>query len=318
MGDMDQPDGGGDVTLLLALAVTRWIHFTSCFLLFGSAFFWFYVDGAFGGARRATEILLRAAAIVAAISGVAWLAEIVANMADGFAKVFDPDTLRLFFTQTIFGPVAALRLVLLAAAFVLAPLPGRNRLWLSAILHVGALLLIDQAWLGHAGEGSGLRAAAMISTYCVHVLAAATWVGGLPPLLFALWELRWANDGAHREARRAMLIRFSTVGMIVVLAVILTGALNAGFRTGLLAEHATWSGTWGEYGKILIIKASLVATMLVFACYNRFIAMPRLRAVQGDDTALASALRRSVAAELFLGALVLAAAAVLGMTPPPN
>jgi putative copper resistance protein D len=58
--------------------------------------------------------------------------------------------------------------------------------------------------------------------------------------------------------------------------------------------------------------------MLVLASYNRFIAMPRLRKRLGDDPAQASGLRRNVGTEVFFGALVLAAAAVLGMTPPPN
>jgi putative copper resistance protein D len=314
---MDPPDSA-DSTIFWALAVTRWVHFASCFVLFGSAFFWFYADGPFLRARRATNILLRATAIVAALSGVAWLAEIIANMADGFSKVFEADTLRLFFTQTIFEPIAALRLVLLAAALLLAALPDRNRLWLFAMLCVGALLLIDQAWLGHAGEGSGLRAVAMISAYCIHVLAAATWVGGLPPLFLALWELRGQKSDADRMTRHRMLTRFSSVGLFAVGAVVITGALNAGFRTGLLAGNANWSGNWGSYGPILIVKASLVAVMLALAGYNRFIAMPRLRAIRGDDAAQATALRRSVGMEVFLGALVLAAAAVLGMTPPPN
>ena len=318
MGDMDQPHSGADATLFWALAMTRWVHFASCFLLFGSAFFWFYVEGPFPRARRATDSLLRIAAIAAAISGVAWLAEIVADMADGFGKVFEADTLTLFFTQTIFGPVAALRLVLLAVALLLAALPGRNRLWLAAFLLVGALLLVDQAWLGHAGEGSGLRAVAMISAYGVHVLAAATWVGGMPPLLFALWELRGRKSPADREARDMMLTRFSMVGILAVAAVVITGALNAGFRTGLLAENANWSGNWGSYGLVLIVKASLVAVMLVLACYNRFVAMPRLHSIRSDGAAQASRLRLSVATEVFLGALALAAASVLGMTPPPN
>jgi putative copper resistance protein D len=318
MGDMDQPDSGADLTLFWALAVTRWIHFASCFVLFGSAFFWFYVQGPFPRARRATEILLRLAALAAAVSGLAWLAEIIANMADGIGKVFEAETLRLFFTRTIFGPVAAMRLLLLAVALALAALTGRSRVWLSCVLLVGALLLIDQAWLGHAGEGSGTRAVAMISAYCIHVLAAATWAAGLPPLFFALRELRGQKSEADLHVRRAMLTRFSAVGIIAVGLVVVTGALNAGFRTGLLAENANWSGSWGGYGPVLIVKASLVAAMLVLAGYNRFIAMPRLRVSRDDDAAQALWLRRSVETEAFLGALVLAAAAVLGMTPPPN
>ena len=64
------------------LAVVRWIHFTSMFVLFGSSFFWFYMGaerfsagpGGLPRALRATIILLRVAAPLAAISGIAWLA----------------------------------------------------------------------------------------------------------------------------------------------------------------------------------------------------------------------------------------------------
>ena len=67
-------------------------------------------------ARRATDVLLRWAAPVAALSGLAWLGGIIANMAGGFDRLFDPETLILFFFQTQFGPVAAIRLFLLGGA----------------------------------------------------------------------------------------------------------------------------------------------------------------------------------------------------------
>jgi putative copper resistance protein D len=72
----------------LPLVIARWIHFVCVFMLFGCSFFWIYEKserssaGPLGLPRtlRATNILLRIAAPVAAITGVAWLALILINM----------------------------------------------------------------------------------------------------------------------------------------------------------------------------------------------------------------------------------------------
>jgi copper resistance protein D len=121
----------------LPLVIARWIHFACVFVLFGSSFFWLYEKGerSSAGPRglprsvRATIILLRIAAPIAAISGVAWLALILINMTHYFGSIVDPEDLRLYFFETPFGAVSFLRLALLAIAVVIAflPLEGRWR-----------------------------------------------------------------------------------------------------------------------------------------------------------------------------------------------
>jgi len=178
--------------------IARWINFTCVFALFGSSVFWLYERqerssaGAGGLPRtlRATTILLRIAAPVAAISGVAWLALILINMTKDFGSVVDAEDLRLFFFETPFGTVSILRLTLLAIGVVIAFLPWHGRWRFAALLPVSALLLITQAWFGHSVDGKGLYRASMITVYAIHVLATAAWVGGLTPLLFALIEQR--------------------------------------------------------------------------------------------------------------------------------
>jgi putative copper resistance protein D len=311
---MDQADGGGLLTIFHVLIVTRWLHFASVFILFGSSLFWFIMTKAFPRARRATENLLRAAAPVAAISGLCWLGAIVANMTGGFAAAADPESLRLFFLQTQFGPVAALRIVLLAGAVIAAVLPLRTNVMLIVQLNIGALLLINQAWLGHAAEGgAGAWGALMIGVYSVHVLAAAAWVGGLPPLLFTLHELRKAGAEDAQKQSVAVLSRYSVMAMIAVCLIVASGVANAGFRTG----YAPGKMVWGDYGLALSLKIGLVAAMLVLAGFNRFVALPRLRAAPGGAAQM-SRLRLSVMFELVLGVVVLGAAALLGITPPPQ
>jgi putative copper resistance protein D len=62
--------------------------------------------------------------------------------------------------------------------------------------------------------------------------------------------------------------------------------------------------------------AAVVAAMLAVAYFNRFIATPRLRAAKGMRQI--TWLRYSVTFDVVLGALVLGASAILGITMPPQ
>jgi copper resistance protein D len=308
------------MTLFQFLVIARWIHFCSEFVLLGSSFFWFYMghrasSGAPGGlpqTLRATKILLRIAAVLAAFSGVAWLIGILANMTDGFSGVADLENLRLFFFETPFGPLAIVRLTLFATVVVIAFLPYRNRNSLSAFLAVGALLLISQAWLGHAaGGGASLYGAFMVTSYSLHMLAAAAWVGGLAPLLFALLEQRARDPDESRTSSLDILSRYSFMGMVAVTLIILSGIANAAF-------HVAGAKLFDSvYGEVLLTKLGLVAVMLALAYFNRFVAMPRLGASSKGMAQMAK-LRLSVGCELALGILIVGVAAVLGITPPPQ
>jgi putative copper resistance protein D len=285
--------------------------------------FWFYIGcerlstGRSGLPRtlRATIILLRFAAPLAALSGLAWLACILINMSQDFASVFDLEDVRLFLFETPFGGVSILRLALLAFSVVIVFLPWHGRSRFAALVSVGALLLISQAWFGHAAEGAGLYGATMITVYAVHVLAAAAWVGGLPPLLFALLEER--HFGPSEEARNLaldILSRFSLLGMISATLLVASGVANAGFHVG---------GSFGklldsDYGDVLLKKIAIVAAMLALAYLHRFILMPRLRAASLKGMTQIVTLSRSVALETALSVLILGASAVLGITMPPQ
>jgi putative copper resistance protein D len=305
------------------LAALRWIHFISVFVLFGSSFFWFYMGserlsagpGGLPRALRATAILLRVAAPLALVTGIGWLACILINSTDDIYSVVNPEDLQLYFFETPFGLVSIVRIALLVLAVIVAFLPWTNRAWFSALLHIGALLLISQAWLGHAAEGgAGLYGAIMITVYSIHALAAAAWVGGLPPLLFALVEQRHFGPHEAREWSVDILSRYSLMGMVSVTLIVASGIANAGFR--VVGSFDKLFDT--SYGNVLFTKIGVVAVMLVLASFNRFIAMPRLRAASLKGMGQINRLRYSVGFEVVLGLAVLGVAAVLGITPPPQ
>ena len=276
--------------IYLPLVIARWIHFASVFVLFGSSFFWFYQraerslagPGGLPRAVRATNILLRIAAPVAAVSGVAWLACILINMARDFHSIIDPEDLRLFFFETPFGTVSILRLALLAIGVVIAFMPEHGRWRFAALVPVSAMLLITQAWFGHSAEGKGLYRGTMITVYAIHTIAAAAWAGGLPALLFALIEQ--CRSGPSEKARHSTLdicSRFSLMAMVAVTLVVASGIANAGFRV---------AGSFlklfdSSYGDVLLKKIAIVAAMLALGLFEpfRFDAEAACRAAQGDD-----------------------------------
>lgn len=306
----------------LPLVMARWIHFASVFVLFGSSFFWLYEGaerssagpGGLPRSVRATTILLRIAAPLAAISGVAWLALILINMTHDVGSIVDPEDLRPYFFETPFGTVSLVRLALLMLGVVIAFLPRSGGWRFAALVPVSALLLITQAWFGHSAEGEGLYRAAMITVYGAHTIAAAAWAGGLAPLLFALIEQRRGKPWEARVCALDILSRFSLMAMAAVALIVMSGIANAGFRVagsfGMLFDS--------DYGDVLLKKIALVAAMLVLACFNRFVFMPRLRASSQKDVTQIVWLRYSVSLELALGVAVLGASAILGITMPPQ
>jgi putative copper resistance protein D len=180
---------------------------------------------------------------------------------------------------------------------------------------IAALLLISQAWLGHAAEGgAGVYGGLMIAVYSIHILAAAAWVGGLPPLVFALAELRHSKPDDVAARTLAVLSRYSLMAMVAVSLIVGSGIANAAFRVG--GDFDKLFGT--AYGAVFAVKLLVVALMLALAYFNRFIAMPRLRIAATTGPRQIARLRASVGVELGLGVLVLGVAAVLGMTPPPQ
>ena len=203
----------------------------------------------------------------------------------------------------------------LVAAVVVAFLPWTNRSWFSALLHIAAVLLISQAWLGHAAEGgTGLYGDIMVTVYSIHVIAAAAWVGGLPPLLFALVEQRLFGPNEAREWSVDILLRYSLMGMVAVTLIVASGIANAGFRVAGSFDKLFDT----SYGNVLFTKIGIVILLLALAYFNRFIALPRLRVASLKGMAQINRLRYSVAFEIVLGLAVLGVAAILGITPPPQ
>jgi putative copper export protein len=99
---------------------------------------------------------------------------------------------------------------------------------------------------------------------------------------------------------------YSPWALAFAATVVVTGAASAWLH--LDAPAALWSTA---YGRTLLVKLALLAPVLALGAYNWRRVRPALH-----DAAGVARLRRSAAAELAIGALVLAVTAVLVATPP--
>jgi putative copper resistance protein D len=293
-----------------ALAAARWIHFAAVMLLFGAALFPFYAVPArmVSPQLPRPRFVLGLAATIALLSGVAWAAASLVNMTGELGSLFDPNALAAFLFETGFGKVWVLRLLLLVAVLVLAFIAGRDLSSRSAASAAMALLaglmLVSQAWIGHPAASAPGERTLVIAGYALHVLGAGAWLGGLWPL----WLILRATHAPRDQSVEFALRRFSTLGILAIALILLGGLVNAWARWQALDTLVA-----SAWGRVLIFKILGFAALVALAAANRFVLMPRLAA----DSSARLRLARNVVAEQAIGLIILAAAAALGVLPPP-
>jgi putative copper resistance protein D len=268
-----------------ALVILRFLNSAALMAAFGAAAFSSYA------AAPAPAGVVRRAALVALVAGIATVPCIAAGMAGEDAAAFDPGMLGAALFETEFGHVWCVHLGLL---ILLAAIP---RGMLGAALSFAALASLG--WVGHAA-GHGLEV-----NQAVHLVAAGAWLGGLWPLALLLRQAR--RDGMALAQLRQVLPRFSRMGYAAVALILASGIVNT---VSLVGSARAFSDT--AYGRLLALKLVLVAAMVALAALNRLRLVPRL----ARERAALAPLTRAVLAELGLGLAVLAAVAVLGTWPP--
>jgi copper resistance protein D len=254
-----------------------------------------------GGEPPRFRRAIRWCAVLALISAWAVLVMMAAGMGGSLGAAFDLSILTTAVSDTQFGRVWIVRILLAVAVLgvIVRPRPARDRL----LLVLSGLLLASVALTGHSalpGGGAGiLHQLADVG----HLLAAGWWIGGLLALVLTARAL-------GREAY-PVLERFSGVGYGAVAAIVLTGL----FKSAILV--ATLGGVDSTaYGWTLLLKVALVALMGLIALSNNFWITRRLKA--GVDQALwLGRLQHSVTLEFALGLGVLAVVGALGALSPP-
>lgn len=299
-----------------AIVVTRLLLLASAALLCGSPLFYLYaLDAPRTAAAAWPRGLLLASNIVGLAAMIGWL------MAETVALTGEPhDALRWsalasVVSETRFGTLAALRVIWLALSTTVAliGLPSR-RLWLIQGL-LGSVLLASFAWSGHGNLNQGAAAVLHLAGDVSHLLAAGIWIGALLPLSIVL--LRSLQPDSDARGTMLAIERFSTIGILLVGLLILSGLINSWYLIG----PAHWRELYrSDYGRLLLLKLALFASMLGFASSNRWRWLPRLQRTATDRNLPTPALRQlciNVLCESALALLVFAAVALLGTLSPP-
>jgi putative copper resistance protein D len=145
----------------------------------------------------------------------------------------------------------------------------------------------------------------------LHLIAAAAWAGALAPLTILLAAV--GADQSSLAIARTATRRFSTLGIVTVTTLAVTGGINAFYLAGSVPALVATS-----YGHLLLAKVALFLVMIAIAAVNRLSLVPKL-AETTNPAAAAQALRhlrRNAMVEVLLGAIIIAIVAQLGMRPP--
>jgi putative copper resistance protein D len=255
---------------------------------------------------------------LAVISGAAWFVLTAQSMSgEAWPDIWTDGVLWTVLTETVFGNDWLLRL---AAAGVLAGLlvrlfvpPARTPFWIgAAALLVAAILAGSLAWAGHAIGANGAEGTIHPVADVLHLIAAAAWLGALPPLVLLLGA---DGEGAVGiAAARDATLRFSTIGLVSVGTLLVTGIANSWYLVGGIDEllHT-------PYGQLVVAKIALFALMVAVAAINRLKLTPRLLSgTRGEAHRARSQLRSNATVETGLGAAVIAIVALLGTLPPAS
>ncbi|WP_327414954.1 copper resistance CopC/CopD family protein [Streptomyces sp. NBC_01233] len=272
--------GGGPVGI--AYGIARYAAYAGFTVLVGGAAF-ILLCWRRGAAERPLQKLVVRAWVTLTVATLVMLVLRTPYTGSGkFADAFDLDGLRAVL-ETKTGASLVSRLLLLgAAALFVAVLFGvyARRLQsagpeeeasaeasevakdtndLTFGLAIGGAVVaggIAATWALSEHASTGVQPGIAMPADILHLLAVATWLGGLTALLVALHKV----PGIERAAVR----RFSTVAFVSVLVLAVTGVYQSWRQLG------SWSALTGtDYGRLLLLKVGLVAVLLGVACLSR-------------------------------------------------
>lgn len=300
----------------LGVAV-RWLWFASLLGMVGAAAFRFGVLRRLARDEAHREVAVRAEGAVwfvalaaAALSVLSLLGRLwVQAQSLGGGSAWDGAQLEALLTRTAWGlawTLQAIATVAFVVGLMIVRAPhGRSAGWLGAAV-AAILLAAVPALSGHAVGVEGANGLAILSD-ALHVLGAGVWLGTLAAVLAVGIPAALSTPGPSGPSVAALVSAFSPLALAGAALVAVTGVVNTVFQLGALPDLWTTA-----YGRTLLIKLSLLGLVAALGFYHWRRAGPAL----ATDEAVPP-LRRSIRAELALGALVLLATAVLVALPTP-
>ncbi len=255
------------------LAVVQVVVYLGLFLAVGlGVFAAFVLPSGAGGVERLRPVLRTVGRYAISVAIAASVVLVGLTVAD--QQGLDPDGLLTLRAWTGATPDQLIAVALLVAGLLLV---GVGTGWGAALLRralVGAgaaIAVVAPSVTGHsrAFGPSWL----VIATDILHVLAGSIWFGSLVGLVIVLAVAR-----RRRPALAAIaLVRFSALAAAVLGLLLASGTVLAWRILG------SWQDLFGTgYGQLLLAKIALVGVAGAVAGWNRFVLLPRLRAITAD------------------------------------
>jgi len=187
---------------------------------------------------------------------------------------------------------------LVAALLYLAWLTDRPALlWPAFAVAIGFASGLSLS--GHSAVDAGASWLSQLADW-VHLSAAALWLGGLVQLVLVVFP-------TAPELRKEAFLRFARLAPVLIALLAAAGV----YLSVLRLPH--FSDLWQEsYGRVLLLKLTLVWLALTWGAFHHFVVTPLLERAGG-----VSWLPRSLAGEAALGTAILLVAAVLVDSKPP-
>jgi len=191
------------------------------------------------------------------------------------------------------GRMELARAVFALLAYWALVLARRERL---ALVFAALAMAVSSA----TGHSAAIHPAWTIPMRALHLLAIATWLGGL------LWMLSLERSTFATVAAETQ--RVSEAALLAVIVVSFTGIVQTKF----------FIGEWGElirspYGYVALLKLLGLGVLVLFGAHHRFRVLPRLA-----EAGVADGLTRSLRAEVVVMSVVILVGGFLAYIPPPR
>jgi putative copper resistance protein D len=294
------------------LALARTLHIGSAMLLVALPYFILFVartDDAAGGDERDFRARMQrwwwGAWLVEAASGAVWVWLATAQMSDDAPGQITAQDLETVLWQTWFGQLWLARA---AVGFALGALGYFSGRWYGLTLALSVALLISLAGAGHADAGVDYHLL-HLAIDGLHLFLGAIWPMGLLPLGLFLRDRAAQNGIRAGERELAILRRFSRVSVAVVLLLLITGVINSWLMLRSWEDFGTTL-----YGRLLLAKILVVLMMIFLGALNRRALAPQ----RSGAPEMLGRMKKNIAVESCLGAIVLLLVGIMGMTAPPS
>jgi copper transport protein len=267
----DQNAGGGLVGTLYGIA--RYASYGGFILLVGGAAFILGCWPRGASVRPLQRLVVRGWMTLTAATLVLLLLRTPYTGSGKLADAFDLGGLRdvlgtkegaALISRLLLLGAAALFIAVLFGAYAKRATPltehdGQERKDLTFGLALGGAVVaagIAATWALSEHASTGIQTGLAMPVDVLHLLAVATWLGGLTALLVALYRAPFIDSRAVR--------RFSRTAFVSVVVLAASGLYQSWRQVG------SWSALGGtSYGQLLLVKVGLVAVLLGIAWFSR-------------------------------------------------